>query len=93
VDFDTLRTRVGQNLRKARWIAGLTQEQVAGVTLRYYQDLERGKRNPTLDMLHGLAEQFGVTVADLVSVVGARPAREHLSTLKVDAPKPGRKRR
>ena len=92
MDIQTLKKRVGDNLRKARWMAGLTQEQVEGVTLRYYQDLERGKRNPTLEMLNVLATQFGVTVADLVNVPGARPMAGGLSSVRIEGPKAGRKR-
>lgn len=93
MDLETLLTRVGENLRKARWVAGLTQEQVQGVTLRYYQDLERGKRNPTLEMLLLLAEQFGVTVADLVNVAGGRPRPSPLSAETTNGPRPGRRAR
>jgi transcriptional regulator with XRE-family HTH domain len=85
--------RVGQNLKKARWLAGLTQEQVEGITLRYYQDLERGKRNPTLELLFMLAKQFRVTVADLVDVAGERPSPRRLADAQAEPPRTGRKPR
>jgi transcriptional regulator with XRE-family HTH domain len=88
---DAFRRKVGANLKQARWLAELTQEQVQGVTLRYYQDLERGIRNPTLDLLHLLAQQFGITVADLVNVPGARPAETRLEDREATAPARGRK--
>jgi transcriptional regulator with XRE-family HTH domain len=91
VDFDRFRAGVGENLKKSRWLAGLTQEQVEGITLRHYQELERGRRNPTLATLFGLAIQFGVTVADLVSVPGARPTKVPLSERAARPPKVGRK--
>jgi transcriptional regulator with XRE-family HTH domain len=93
VGFEAFRTRVGQNLKKARWLVGLTQEQVEGITLRYYQDLERGKRNATLEMLYMLAKQFRVTVADLVDVPGERPSPVRLADTHAGAPKTGRKPR
>jgi transcriptional regulator with XRE-family HTH domain len=39
--------RVGANIRKARWLLGWTQEDVAarGLSYRYFQELERGQRN------------------------------------------------
>lgn len=91
MDFDRFRAAVGANLKKSRWLAGRTQEQVEGVTLRHYQELERGRSNPTLETLFGLAVQFNVTVADLVNVPGARPNQVPLSECKARPPKVGRK--
>lgn len=82
---------MGANVRHARWLAGLTQEQVEGVTLRHYQEIERGRKNPTLETLFGLAEQFGVSVADLVNVPGARASKTLLVERKAVGPKAGRK--
>jgi transcriptional regulator with XRE-family HTH domain len=93
VDFSTFTKRVGKNIRKARWVAGWTQEEVAaqGISYRYYQELERGQRNPTLRTLHDLAAILGVTVAALVNVEGARPQEPPLSSVKAKAPRRGRK--
>ena len=93
MDFGTFAKRVGRNIRKARWIAGWTQEQVAsrGISYRYYQELERGQRNPTVRTLFELAEILGVNVADLTNVEGARPADPPLTSVKARAPKRGRK--
>jgi transcriptional regulator with XRE-family HTH domain len=91
VDFDRFRTGVGSNLKKARWLAKMTQEEVEGITLRHYQEIERGRRNPTLETLFGLARQFGVTVADLTNVPGARPSKPPLSERRAAAPRVGRK--
>ena len=85
--------KVGANLKRARWLAGLTQQQVQGITLRYYQDLERGLRNPTLEILLLLAQQFGVSVADLVNVPGARAAETRLEDRPAQPPPRGRKPR
>lgn len=91
MDFARFRAAVGVNLKRARWLAGLTQEQVEGLTLRHYQEIERGRKNPTLETLFGLAEQFGVTVADLVNVPGARAAKVLLTERNAEAPRVGRK--
>jgi transcriptional regulator with XRE-family HTH domain len=95
VEFETFAQRVGANLRKARWLRGWTQDEVAarGITYRYYQELERGERNPTLKTLLELAGILGVTVADLVNVPGSRPAEVPLSARQASAPKRGRKPR
>lgn len=93
MDFATFSSRVGANLRKARWLKGWTQEDVAaqGLTYRYYQELERGQRNPSLRTLFELAEILGVAVADLVSVPGGRPCEVALTAKKAAAPPRGRK--
>ena len=90
---DAFRRKVGTNLRQARWLAGRTQEQVEGVTLRYYQDLERGNRNATLETLLMLAQQFRVTVADLTNVPGARASEVPLFEREATAPPKGHKPR
>ena len=71
MDTKTFQRRVGANLRRARWAAGLTQEEVAEgdvVSYRYYQELERGQRNPTLGILLEIARTLGTTVSALVDV-------------------------
>lgn len=93
MEFASFSKRVGANMRKARWLRGWTQEDVAarGITYRYYQELERGERNPTLRTLLELAEIFGVTVADLVNVPGARASDPPLSAQKASPPRRGRR--
>ena len=70
MELDVYLRRVGENLRRARWAAGLTQESVAAgtITLRYYQELERGVHNPTLRTLLALALPLETTVAALCDV-------------------------
>lgn len=71
----------------------MTLEQAAGGrgAYRYLRELELGKRSPSLSKLLELAKLFGVTVADLVNVAGARPSKVRLLDRKALAPKPGRK--
>ena len=93
MDFEIVLKRLASNLKKARWLRGLTQQEVAmmGVNLRYYQELERGLRNPSFRMLHELAQVLGVRVVDLVEV---GEATEPIDLARADAtpPRRGRKR-
>jgi len=93
VDYAIFLRRFGKNLHNARWLTGMTQQQVAakGVSYRWYVELERGLRNPTLQMVFDLAQILGVAPADLVDVAGARPGKKRLSDTKATPPKRGRK--
>lgn len=60
---------VGQNVRRLRVAAGLTQEGLAermGVDRAYINALELGKRNPTVITLWRVAEALDVNLAELV---------------------------
>ena len=89
---DTFRERVAARIQKARWRLGLTQADAAhkvGLTFRYFAEVERGKRNPTLDVLFAIATALKVKVTDLVDV---QPGpRLDLDSLKLVPPKTGRK--
>lgn len=97
MDFAAFLKRVGANIRRARWLAGLTQEQVAalGVTYRYYQEIERGQRNPTARTLFTLARVLKTTVGALTDVEPAATARarERLAKADLRPPALGRKPR
>lgn len=59
----------GRNVRRLRKARGLTQEAVAleaELDLTYVGGIERGKRNPSLNVLARIAEVLGVDPADLV---------------------------
>ncbi len=95
VDFGQFLKKVGNNIRRARWRAGLTQQDVAaaGVTYRYLQELERGERNPSARILFDLAQILKVRTVDLFEV-GERRAPVRLSEVPESlAPRPGRKAR
>lgn len=89
--------RVGENLRRARWAAGLTQESVASgrITYRYYQELERGLHNPTLRTLHALAGHLNITIASLCEVdrLATNRALDRMGEYGLEPPKRGRKPR
>ncbi len=64
-----MRALVGQNVRRLRKRAGLTQEEFAtrsGFSQQYLSDLERGKRNPSVVTLYELATALGVSHIELV---------------------------
>lgn len=95
MEFSTFLRRTGANIRKARWLAGMTQEEVAGrggITYRHYQELERGKVNPTLRTLFELARLLGRPVAELVDVEppSTKP-KVPLTDAKAEPPRRGRK--
>lgn len=59
---------LGKNLRRLRKQEGLTQEDLADLTTvhrNYISDLERGHRNPSVDVLAKLAAALNVNVASL----------------------------
>ncbi|MFI5302620.1 MAG: helix-turn-helix domain-containing protein [Polyangiales bacterium] len=93
MDFATYLVRLGRNLRRARWRAGKTQQEVAaaGVTLRYLADLERGYPTPWALLLCDLAQTHYVGFADLAEVGQRRAPVDLAKVPESSAPKPGRK--
>jgi transcriptional regulator with XRE-family HTH domain len=70
------RLLVGQNVRRLRLAADLSQEAVAelmGVDRAYVSALELGKRNPTVITLWQVAEALQVRLVDLVDEGTAPP--------------------
>lgn len=63
------RQRIGGRIRDTRLYRNLTQEQVflaVPLNRSYYQAIEAGRVNPTLDTLNSIARALGVPLADLV---------------------------
>lgn len=78
--------RLGQRLRARRTELALTLSEVAyraGLSVPYVANLEKGRGNPTLDVIVGLAEALRVSPGDLLG--GDQPA-EQLDELLVDLP-------
>ncbi|AZU00428.1 MULTISPECIES: helix-turn-helix domain-containing protein [Actinomycetes] len=68
---ESLKHRLGRNLRALRVSRGLTQEKLAedlDVTPRYLAGIERGERNLTLDSIDALAEALRVDSVALLTV-------------------------
>jgi transcriptional regulator with XRE-family HTH domain len=63
------RIRIGRRIRDARMDHDLTQEEVflaAGVARSFYQEIEGGRANPSLDTLLRIARVIGVTISNLL---------------------------
>ena len=78
---DDLARKVGKNVRIARWLKSWSQETAAhraGIGVRYWADVERGVRNPSLSVLAAIAGALDVSVADLVNVEGMTRLRTPL---------------
>jgi transcriptional regulator with XRE-family HTH domain len=92
VSPQAFRRRVAARIQRARWRLGLTQQDAAhriGLVYRHYAEVERGHRNPSLDTVFAIAGALKVRVADLVDVEPG--PRVDLDSLKLSAPKTGRK--
>ncbi len=71
---------LGQKVRNLRRALGLTQEQLAeraGISLKHLGELERGRSNPTLSSLVGLASSLGVPLPEFFTLeeAGLTPER------------------
>lgn len=74
-----LQKRVGANLRIYRLNAGLSQEKFAerlGVSLNYAGEVERGKRNLSLQSLESLALTLEIDPLDLLQPPRSAPTAE-----------------
>ena len=59
--------RFGTRIRELRLAAGLRQEDLAercGLFRTYMSRIETGRANPTLTMIHALADSLGVAVTE-----------------------------
>lgn len=64
-----IKKRFGLNLRNLREQKGWSQEKLAeksGLHRTYISGLERGIRNPTIDILQEIANALGVSPSDLL---------------------------
>ena len=64
-----IRDILAANLKRLRSAKGWSQEQFAfeaGIHRTYVSDVERGARNPTIDIVARLAMPLGVTAAELL---------------------------
>ena len=70
---------MGEELRKARERAGLTQEQLsfrAGLSRPYVSQLERNLKSPTVATLFLICDALDVSAADVVGRVDAARKRK-----------------
>lgn len=67
--MENVRQRLAANLQKHRRAKGLSQEAFAheaGIHRTYVSDLERGARNPTIDVIDRLARALDIKIGDLL---------------------------
>ncbi len=59
----------GRAVRELRLKRGMTQQELAdtcGLDISYIGGIERGQRNPTLGVMHGVASVLKVELSDLL---------------------------
>jgi transcriptional regulator with XRE-family HTH domain len=69
---------LGEELRRARDEAGLSQEEVAAraeIDRSYLSQLENDKKSPTLDLLFRVCKAIGIKTSTLVARVEKRLAQ------------------
>ena len=79
IDIVELSDCLAVGLRNRRAELGLTLREVAfeaGMSLPYVANLEKGRGNPTLDVVDSLAGALDVTVAELLSADAGTRARQ-----------------
>lgn len=67
--MENVRQRLAANLQKHRRAKDLSQEAFAheaGIHRTYLSDLERGARNPTIDVIDRLARALEIKIGDLL---------------------------
>lgn len=70
---------VGQELKKAREKARMTQESLsfaAGIDRSYISQLEHDKKSPTVALLFRLCKVLGVTTSELIARVEKSQAKQ-----------------
>jgi transcriptional regulator with XRE-family HTH domain len=69
-----LRHAVGAALRRIRLDRGLTLREVAAtarVSMPYLSEIERGRKEPSSEVLAGVCAALGMTIVDLLDETGA----------------------
>lgn len=72
------RELIGQVLREVRTERAETQRQVAeraGISVQYLSEIERGRKEPSSEMLAAVGGALGLPLLDLTRAVGRRLAR------------------
>lgn len=67
--MDGIRKRLGRNVARLRKDAGMSQETFADhvpMARSYISDIERGSRNPTIEVVERLAKALGVNAGSLL---------------------------
>ncbi len=67
--MDEISRKLGRRIQEARRVKGWTQEDLAhhaGLDFSYLNQLENGKRNPSLSTLYKIVTALGVPLKDLL---------------------------
>lgn len=62
--------KFGENLRRHRKLAELTQEELGArseISAKYLSEVENGIRNPSLDVVHRIALALNIDITELLS--------------------------
>lgn len=66
----TITEKLGVRIKHLRKIKGMTQEELAfqsGIDYSYLNEIEAGKRNPSIKRIAGIAKALGVKPSELLS--------------------------
>lgn len=68
MNLEDLQKRLGKTVKRLRKEKGWVQEDMRnfGLNYRYFQEVEAGKANATLETLLKLAKAFKITVSELL---------------------------
>lgn len=67
-----IKQMIGIRIKKIRTKRGITQEQLSeriNINSKYLSSIERGKENPTLDILIKIAESLNVSLDDIFNLI------------------------
>lgn len=73
-----IQKQVAANIHRIRLVKEMSQEALAlatGIDRAYMSGIERGKKNPTLEVLARIAQGLGVSVSDLVTASGDKDGK------------------
>lgn len=76
-----MREIFGQNLRRARRLKDISQEELAlrsELSRTYVSEVERGIRNVSIDNMDILAQALGISLSELVNPEMFAAIKEHL---------------
>lgn len=77
--MDDVRIRFGRRVRYARLAKELSQEELAheaDSNRTYISDVERGTRNPSIEVVERIAMALGVSMGSLLDIDVPHPASE-----------------
>ena len=89
-----LRDAVGSALRRIRLDAGLTLREVAAgaaVSMPYLSEIERGRKEPSSEVLAGICRALGLTLVDLLREVSDEAVVVDLSEKRAERFEVGRR--